>query len=151
MSEGIDIESKMLKSISFVVGILFAIVGIFNIIGAVGVGSSIFEMIYITSDFINGGILIFLGYMFLYGYKEMNEGKQEGFGFIVMGTFIAVALLIVYSLIMFADIAGYYLIESEDYEGWTLKDSLRLEMFITALEFLLVFPYILKNKIYIQR
>jgi len=116
-----------------IIGILYILFGIVQIIVGLGFGSEITKSILIPNDVLGGFILVLLGAVFLYGVKELNRGINEGVAYVYVGIFLALIFLVIYLLIMAADAIEKYIIVSEDFLTWTPLDDMKPGIYLGIL------------------
>ena len=129
---------------SFVIGILYAIFGILEILvgwgDLIGTGDSLIPPLELAGvnvvppDVFGGIMLIIIGAVYLTGVKQQARGKREGLSFLLVGSLLAAIFFGVYLAIMLANGVGY-VFQFEDWLEWIWLDDLRpgIWLFLLAL------------------
>lgn len=108
-----------------VAGILYVVFGILKMLEGFGIETGLTESLLIPGDFFGGFCFVVIGAVFLYGAKELSAGIHMGVSYVYVGILMSLVFMAVYLLVMGADILMFYAVASEDYEGWTIIDSMR--------------------------
>jgi hypothetical protein len=116
-----------------VVGLLFIIFGLIQIIVGFGYSAQWSELLFIPADLIGGFILILIGAIYLYGFKELKSGIQEGIAYVYVGILLSLGFLIIYLFVMGANALSAYGLGSEDFIGWTLLDDMKPGIYLGLL------------------
>ena len=119
---------------------LFIIFGILQSIISIGFFSSLGKLMLIPQDIIGGIILILIGIIFITGANQIKMGEKEGVAFVYMGILLSLFFLMVYLLVIMANASTTYILQSPDYEDWTIFDDLRPGIYlglITIIGFLI--------------
>lgn len=119
-----------------IVGSLYIIFGVLQIVVWFGLETEISEVLFIAPDIFGGFVLIVIGAVFLYGFKELNVGINEGVAFVYFGILLSLVFAVVYLLIMGADALGAYALGMEDFEGWTPLDDVKPGLYLGILSLL---------------
>jgi hypothetical protein len=129
---------------SFVIGILYAIFGILEILvgwgDLIGTGDPLItplelaEVNVVPPDVFGGIMLIIIGAIYLTGVTQQAKGEREGLSFLLVGSLLAAIFFGVYVVIMLANGVGY-LFQFEDWLEWIWLDDLRpgIWLFLLAL------------------
>jgi hypothetical protein len=129
---------------SFVMGILYAIFGLLEILVGwgefVGAGVPLIQPIelagvnLVAPDVFGGIILTIIGAVYLTGVRQQARGEQEGLSFLLVGNILAAVFFAVYVVIMLANGVGYAF-QFEDWLEWGWLDDLRpgIWLFLLAL------------------
>lgn len=135
---------KTIAVYSFVIGILYAVFGILEILVGggdfVGTGVSLIQPIELAGvnvvppDVFGGIMLIIIGAVYLTGVRQQARGKREGLSFLLVGSLLAAIFFGVYIVIMLANGVGY-VFQFEDWLEWIWLDDLRpgIWLFLLAL------------------
>jgi len=126
-------ENKNKMVFALAVGIIYILFGIIQIIVGLGLVSDITSALFIPADIFGGFVLLVIGAVFLYGYKEMKAGIHEGVAFVYFGIFLSLVFVIIYLLIMGADALSAYGMGMEDFEGWTPLDDVKPGLYLGIL------------------
>jgi len=78
-------------------------------------------------------ILLIIGLVFIFGYREMMEGIPEGISFVYVGIMLSLIFCGLYLLVLAAHSFSTYLLKSEDFQDWTFMDGIRPEIYLAAL------------------
>jgi len=129
---------------SFVIGILYAIFGILEILVGwgdfVGTGVPIIQPIELAGvnvvppDVFGGIMLIIIGAVYLTGVRQQAKAEREALSFLLVGSLLAAVFFVVYVVIMLANGVGY-VFQFEDWLEWIWLDDLRpgIWLFLLAL------------------
>jgi len=113
-----------------IVGSIYIIFGLLQIVVGLGLESEITDILFITPDIFGGFVLLVVGAVFLYGFKELNAGINEGVAFVYFGILLSLVFAVVYLLIMGADALGAYGLGMEDFEGWMPLDDVKPGLYL---------------------
>jgi len=122
-----DIGQKI--SFSIIVGLLYLLFGILQLIASVGLA----DIPLVPGNAIGVLVLIVIGAVFLEGYRELTEGTIEGISYVYVGILLSMAFGILYLLVLGADALSAYVLELDDFEDWTLVDGMRPELYLSVL------------------
>jgi hypothetical protein len=129
---------------STVIGILYAVVGLLEILvgwgDLIGTGEPLIAPLelgalnVIPPDVFGGIMLIIIGAVYLAGVKQQAKGNREGLSFLLVGSLLAGVFFVVHLLIMLANGVGF-VFQFEDWLEWIWLDDLRpaIWLFILAL------------------
>ncbi|WP_406657014.1 hypothetical protein V7O62_00285 [Methanolobus sp. ZRKC2] len=112
------------KIFALVAGILYVGAGLLQILERFGIQTGLADLLLIPPDFFGGFCFVVIGAVFLYGFKELTSGDYLGVSYVYVGIVLALIFMAVYLLIIGAGILGL-LIQSGEYEGWTIIDGIR--------------------------
>lgn len=129
-------KNKGKTAFGLVVGMLYLIFGLAQVFTGLGFGAEAVEALYISGDFLDGFVLVVIGAVFLYGFKEQNAGINEGAAYIYVGILLALLFTAIYLLVMGADALSAYGLGSEDFEEWTPLDDMRPAIYLGILSFI---------------
>jgi hypothetical protein len=133
-----------LAAYSFVIGILYAIFGILEILVGweefVGTGGPLIQPIELAGvnvvppDVFGGIMLIIIGMVYLTGVGQQGRGEREGLSFLLVGSLLAAMFFVVYIVVMLANGVGY-VFQFEDWLEWIWLVDLRpgIWLFLLAL------------------
>jgi len=124
-------RSKML--FGCIVGSLYVLFGLIQLLVGLGYGSGWTDAMFIPADLVGGLILILIGTVFLYGFRELNAGLDGGVAYIYVGLMLALVFTTLYLLMMGADALEAYVIQSEDFLGWTPLDDMNPIIYLGVL------------------
>ncbi len=128
MTECYDVGKEKIR-FSYIVGSLYIIFG-----GLQGISATAVIDIFLVPGSIMGVfVLTVIGSTFIFGGRELEHGVPEGVSFIVVGVMLSLLFGILYLLVMGADSISAYIIESDDFQDWTLLDGLRPELYLSLL------------------
>ena len=71
--------------------------------------------------------------IFFYGVKELNDGLREGVAYIYVGIFLSLGFLVLYLLVMGADMLSAYGLNNQNFIGWTPIDNLKPGLYLAIL------------------
>ncbi len=134
MVTGANNKGKM--TFAAVAGIIYLMFGILQLAVGLGFGSGLTDAMFIPEDFIGGFILLVIASVFLYGFRELRAGIDEGAAYLYVGILLALLFVAIYLLVMGADALGAHVIGSEDLEGWVPLDDMRPGIYLGILPFL---------------
>ncbi|NPE29171.1 hypothetical protein HNV12_14665 [Methanococcoides sp. SA1] len=109
---------------------LYLIFGIVQIAAGLGINVGTENSAIISSGIIGGAVLLIIGTIFLFGFKDLNSGSRDGVAYVYVGIIISLIFLTVYLLTMTASGISAYLLMSEDFEGWVPMDDMRPGLFL---------------------
>ena len=115
-----------------VAGILYLAAGVLQALERFGVSTGVGDILLIPPDFFGGFCFVVIGAVFLYGVKELNAGDNMGVSYIYVGILMALVFMVVYLLVIGAGLLGL-LIQSGEYEGWTIIDGIRPGIYLGIL------------------
>jgi len=119
-----------------VVAVLYLFFGLMQIVAGIGYESGLNEALFVPADIMGGFMLMVVGFIFLFGVKELNSGVGEGVAYLYVGIVITLVLAGIYLLIMGSDALSAYGLGSEDFDGWTPLDDLKPVIYLAVLPFL---------------
>ena len=114
---------------ALVTGILYILFGVLQAVAATGY----IEIPLVPGNIMGAFVLVVIGLVFLFGYKELKDGIAGGVAFIVVGIMLSVIFGVLYLLVMGADTISAYVLSSEDFQDWTPLDDLRPELYLSLL------------------
>lgn len=129
---------------SKVVGILYVIFGVFSVVALFG-SNSLFKMLSVHTDIVSGFSLILIGILYLYGHNRLHK-EYEGLAYVFVALALSIIVSFTYLLIIIAHTIQRYVLNSEDYEDWTLFDSFGPGLYLMIFAMILIFPYVHKNR-----
>jgi hypothetical protein len=132
-----------------VLGLLFLLFGILQLIVSIGSISSLQSSLYIPNDIIGSFILILTGIIFLYGIFELNKGIREGVAFVYVGIIFSLFFLGIYLLSMLLNGIQAYLLMNSDFEGWSPLDDLRPGIYLGLISIIVLIKW--REKISIKK
>ncbi len=118
-------ENKNKLIFGLIVGTIYILFGVIQIIVSLGFGFGFTDAIYIPHDIIGGFILILIGTVFLFGVHELRAGTNEGVAYVYVGILLALIFMIIYILIMISNALEAYVLLNEDFEHWMPSDDLK--------------------------
>lgn len=126
-------ENKNKMAFALMVGIIYILFGIIQMIVGLGLESGITDALLIPADIFGGCVLLVIGAIFLYGYKELKAGTNDGVAFIYFGILLSLVFVVIYLLIMGADALCTYGLGMEDLESWTPLDDVKPGLYLGIL------------------
>lgn len=78
-------------------------------------------------------VLTVLGLVFIFGYRELEQGIPEGVSFIVVGIMLSLIFGVLYLLVLGADAVSAYVVKAENFEDWTVMDGIRPEIYLSLI------------------
>ena len=114
---------------ALVTGILYILFGVLQAVAATGY----IEIPLVPGNVMGAFVLVVIGSVFLFGYRELKDGIAGGVAFIVVGIMLSVIFGMLYLLVMGADTISAYVLSSEDFQDWTPLDDLRPELYLSLL------------------
>ncbi len=114
---------------ALVTGSLYILFGVLQGIAATG----FVEIPLVPGSFMGVFVLVVIGSVFLFGYKELKDGIAGGVAFIVVGIMLSIIFGALYLLVMAADSISAYVLSSDDFSNWTPLDDLRPELYLSLL------------------
>lgn len=109
---------------------LYLLFGIVQIVVGSGIDIGIDNQLIVGSGIIGGFILLLIGVIFLFGFKELSSGLNEGVAYVYVGIIMSLIFCTVYLLTMIASGISAYLLMSEDLENWIPMDDMRPGIFL---------------------
>ena len=119
-----------------IVGILYFIFGALQIIVGLGFDSQLSDALFIPKDIIGGFILVLIGVIFFFGFKELRAGISEGAAYIYIAIFLALIFVVIYLLIIAANAIEAYVLINEDFTDWSPTDDLKPGIYLGLLPFI---------------
>jgi hypothetical protein len=92
---------------STIVGILFILFGIIQILVSLNLFGILGEILNVPKDIIGSFILILLGLIFLYGVYETQHGVREGVAYTYVGIMLSLFFMGIYLLILIISIIEF--------------------------------------------
>ena len=126
-------ENKYKMIYGIIIGFLYLVFGLFQIIVSLGLKSALTDALFIPSDIMGGIILIVISAIFLFGINELNKGIDEGVAYIYVGILLAILFMIIYSLIIVANGVSAYALSNPDLENWTPLDNMKPGLYLGVL------------------
>lgn len=117
---------------ALVAGILYLAAGFLQILERFGIETGLANLLLIPPDFFGGFCFVVIGAVFLYGVKELNAGENLGVSYVYVGILMSLVFMLVYLLLIGAGILGL-LIQSGEYEGWSVIDGIRPGIYLGIL------------------
>ena len=114
---------------ALITGSLYILFGVLQGITATG----FVEIPLVPGSFMGVFVLVVIGSVFLFGYKELKDGIAGGVAFIVVGIMLSIIFGVLYLLVMGADSISAYVLSSDDFSNWTPLDDLRPELYLSLL------------------
>ncbi|WP_135606462.1 hypothetical protein [Methanococcoides sp. NM1] len=118
---------------AMVAGILYVVFGILKMLEGFGIETGLAGSLLIPGDFFGGFCFVVIGAVFLYAGKELSAGVHMGVSYVYVGILMSLVFMAVYLLVMGSDILMFYVVKSEDYEGWRIIDSMRPGIYLGLL------------------
>ncbi len=125
----IDVENEEKMTFGLAAGALYVFFGILQALASTG----LVDIPLVPGNAIGVLVLVVIGAVFLFGYRELKEGIPEGIAYIHVGIGLSLVFGIIYLLVMGADAISAYLIRSEDFEDWSIIDDVRPELYLALL------------------
>ncbi len=125
---------------ALVVGILYLITGFLQMLERFGIETGLANLLLIPPDFFGGFCFVVIGAVFLYGFKELNAGETLGVSYVYVGILMSLVFMLVYLLIIGAGLLGL-LIQSGEYEGWSVIDGIRPGIYLGILSLMGYFSW----------
>jgi len=119
-----------------IVGALYIMFGILQILTATGLDLGISSILLIPEDLIGGFVLIIIGLVFVQGAFRSRRSRNESMSFILVASILGAFFMIVYTLIMIADVLEARVLVNDDWENWKLIDSIRPGIYLGVLSIL---------------
>ena len=129
-------ENKGKMVFGLIVGLIYTIFAILQILNGFGLGFDFMDTLMIPADVFGGLVLLVIGSIFIYGFKEMNAGINEGVAFVYFGILMSLVFVAIYLAIMGADALSWYGLGLEDLEGWTPLDDVNPGLYLGLLSIL---------------
>lgn len=123
-----------------VAGILYLATGILQMLERFGIDTGLANTLLIPPDFFGGFCFVVIGAVFLYGFKELNSGENLGVSYVYVGILMSLVFMGVYLLIIGAGLLGL-LIQSGEYEGWSVIDGIRPGIYLGILSLIGYFSW----------
>lgn len=118
---------------SLVTGCIYLVFGGLQVIAGLGFNSEIIDLLLVPSDILGGFVLLIIGTVFIFGFKELYNDIAEGVSFVYVGILISLAFAGMYVLIMAGNAFGAYVIQSENFRDWAPLDSLKPSIYLSVL------------------
>ncbi|MHC1597298.1 MAG: hypothetical protein ACXQT3_03165 [Methermicoccaceae archaeon] len=134
-------DNRDKKVFGAIAGGLYVAVGLIQLFVGLGYGSWWTAALLIPADAVGGMILILIGAVFLFGFKELSAGINEGVAYIYVGVMLALVFTTIHLLIMGADVLEAYVIQSEDFLGWTPLDDMKPVIYLGVLPLMAAFAW----------
>lgn len=129
---------------SLIAGLLYIVLGTLQALLGFGLDLGLGEILLLPEDGIGGLALLIIGIVFLFGTTRTSRDPNEGVSFAFVGAALSLFFAVIYFLILLADIFEARVLVSEDWEGWTLLDSIRPGLYLGLLS--LIGYFVLKKK-----
>lgn len=130
---------------SLAAGCIYLVFGVLQVIASLGFNSELTASLLIPSDTLGGFVLMIIGSVFIFGFKELYNNIDEGVSFLYVGILISLVFAGMYVLIMIGNAFGAYVIQSENFKNWVPLDDLKPSIYLSVLS---VYGYYLwKEKI----
>ena len=131
----IEYITKEERFFGLTVGVLYVIAGVLQVVEAFYTLAWAENILFIHGDVPAGMVLIMVGAVFLYGFKELGTGIGEGVAYVYVGIILAMMFAGVYILLAGADMLMAYVVQSEDFAEWRLLDDLNPTIYLAILTF----------------
>lgn len=118
------------KRFALLMGTLYLLFGIVQVIAGSGIDIGVEDPLIVGSGIIGGLVLLLIGIIFLFGFRELNSGVNEGVAYVYMGIIMSLIFCTVYLLTMVASGISAYLLMSEDLGNWVPMDDMRPGIFL---------------------
>lgn len=123
------------KIFGLMAGVVYVIFGAIQAVVGLGYNAGWIKAIFVPPDIVGGLILVLIGAVFLYGFKELNAGVNEGVAYIYVGILLALVFTAIYLLIMGADALEEYVIKGEGFEDWAPLHDMKPGIYLGILPF----------------
>ncbi len=129
-------ENKGKMFFGLTAGIIYILFAVMQILNGLGLGLDFMDTLMIPADVFGGFVLLVIGSIFIYGFKEMNSGIHEGVAFVYFGILMSLVFVIIYLAIMGANALSWYGLGLEDMEGWTPLHDMKPGLYLGLLSLL---------------
>ncbi len=106
----------------------YLVFGLLEMLGGLGLGAEWLGSLYVQGSVMDGFVLLVIGAVFAFGWRE----REEGPGFMLVGMALGIIFLIIYLILMGADLLSLLIFGSEHVEGWTIMDGVRPGLYLGA-------------------
>jgi F0F1-type ATP synthase assembly protein I len=114
-----------------VLGALYVVIGLFQIIGAVIGPLPGFDAFYLTGNLFSGFVLLVVGAVFIAGVRKLAAGAGEGAIFVSVGVLLSVAFGLVELLALCAMGVDAYLVG--EWADWSAADSMNPLLYLAVI------------------
>ena len=121
------------RTFAYLTAALYVIFGLAQIIKVFDVLTSPVSILPIPGDAIGGLVLVIIGVIFFFGAVKHGGSINEGTSFILVAGMIGSFFAVVYLLVLFSDLAEAEILVNEDFEHWTMVDSIRPGIYLGLL------------------
>lgn len=108
---------------STIIGLVYAIIGLLEILGELGLKTPFMERLFIPPSIFGGFMLLIIGIVYLSGINLQSQGNREGLSYLAVGALLSAVFFGVYICIMGANAFGYAM-RFEDWAEWTWLDDM---------------------------
>lgn len=118
---------------SLVAGCIYLVFGVLQVIAGFGLNFELIDSLLIPSDILGGFVLVIIGAIFIFGFKELYKDIDEGVSFLYVGILISLVFAGMYVMIMAGNAFGAYVIQSENFKNWVPLDDLKPSIYLSIL------------------
>lgn len=118
---------------AYLTSFLYIIFGAVQILKVFDAVAFLEDLILVPEDLMGGLVLMVIGIVFLFGGRKYGNSANEGLSFLLVAGILGLFFSMVYSLILFADIAEAELLMNEDWDDWAMVDSIRPGIYLGIL------------------
>lgn len=117
-------QNSGVKLFALLGSLLYIVFGAIHIAEGIGIDTGLSTVLFVSADILGGFSLLVIGTVFLYGFRELNSGMDEGIAFVYVGMIMSLVFMLVYALVGAGTLLDSFLLP-EDYIDWHLIDQLR--------------------------
>ncbi len=140
---------KSITTFSLLLGALYILGGVLELLIAFNVKIPETAITSFEPDILSAFILIVIGGIFLHGFMKLRRGEREALGFPLTATILAVGLFVLYTLILLGHAFEAYVLQIEDYGGWSLTADLKPEVYLIL--FVIPVVYYFYKLVYVEK
>jgi len=112
--------SGTVAAYSLIAGAVYLLIGLVEVLNGVG----ILDLAVIPADIAEGLTFLVIASLYVAGMAKRSQGEQDSLLYVVVGSLFATVIFSLYMSVMGANCLGY-LLQFEDWLGWTWLDDLR--------------------------
>jgi len=99
----------------------YLVFGTLEVLGGIGYDGERLGDLYVQGGIMDGLVLLVIGAVFAFGWKERDDPSV----FPLMGISLGTIFLVIYLVLMGANLLSLLMFGSEHVDGWTIADGMR--------------------------
>lgn len=131
---GTTIKFSLIAGLLYILlGLLQLFSGLEKVFPAAAMQLPLTEILFVPADIIGALVMLLIGTVFMYGVMEMRAGIYEGVSYTFVGILLSLIFALIYLLVSTGNMLEAYLLNNEEFIGWTPLSDLRPAIYLAIL------------------